>query len=113
MPHLQLNSIHCRETEDSGNDEAYITVNDVVRWGPVEIDEGEIASSMDLSAVGPIFFSTSALIKLFDDDGGFLGGDDDLLGTHTAFSSELGLGEQRAYFNSDGADYTVTYTVIA
>lgn len=112
MPKLKLISLFCETTEDStGPDEAYLTVNGRRVWGPESINDHE---TRGLDGVGEVEFTTSAQIKLYDEDSGIFGVDnDDDLGTIDAKSDMAGQGEKRERFTRDGANYTLTFEVKA
>lgn len=108
MSNLRLISLYCEETEDNaGADEAYLLVNGQQVGGVNSINNRE---SRDLTYIGLIPFSTTAEIRLFDEDTGVFD-DDDALGTLTADSNQVGQGEQRGNFTGDGANYTLTWEV--
>lgn len=110
MPRLRLISLYCEETEDNaGADEAYLTVNGQQVGGVNSINDRE---ARDLTYIEPIAFTTSAEIRLFDEDTGIFD-DDDALGTLTAVSDQVGQGEQRGNYTGDGANYTLTWEVLA
>lgn len=109
MPSLRLVSLYCEKTEDNaGADEAYLLVNGQQVGGVNSINDRE---SRDLTFIQPIPFSTTAEIRLFDEDTGIFD-DDDALGTLTASSDQVGQGEQRGRFTEDEADYTLTWEVL-
>lgn len=109
MPKLNLKSLWCEVGEEvAGPDEAYLTVNNVRVWGPESINNQEGRS---LAGVHPIDFSTSAEIKLYDEDTGTWIDPHDHLGTVTATADQAGKGEQRGKFGRYGVDYTLTWVV--
>lgn len=108
MPKLKLKSLYCETTEDSaGPDEAYLVVNGQTVWGPQSINDPE-GRPVDKE----VDFTTSAEIKLYDQDAGGPFDQDDYLGTVTAGSDLVGKGEQHGRFTGDGANYTLYYEVI-
>jgi hypothetical protein len=107
MPKLKLKSLYCETTEDSGGpDEAYFVVNGEQVWGAQSINDRE-PRPVDIE----IDFSTSAEIKLYDEDTG-IWDKDDHLGTVTATADLAGQGEQQGKFTEDGANYTLYYEVV-
>ncbi len=109
MPKLRLISLYCQTTEDNtGADEAYLVVNGQQVGGVNSINDREARS---LTYIEPISFTTSAEIKLYDQDTGIFDKDDHL-GTLKATASQAGKGEQRGRFREDGADYTLTWEVL-
>lgn len=109
MPQLKLISIYCRETEDwTGADEALIKVNGNDTWRGSLNDR----QSKSLSSLPLIPFSSTARIELFDEDAG--GPDNaDFLGSVDVQAFEAGQGEKYPKFTEDGANYTITYEVVA
>lgn len=105
MPNLRLISLECHETEDSGDDEAYLLVKGVKVWGN-DIDEGDVA---DLSGLPLIWFRRRARIELMDED---WPDDDDSLGRTYARRSHIGQGEIEHPFTDDDARYTLTFEVL-
>ncbi len=109
MSHLRLISLFCETTEDNGGaDEAYLVVNGQQVGGVNSINNREARS---LTYIQPIHFTSSAEIKLYDEDTGIFD-DDDYLGTLMATSNQTGKGEQRGRFTEDGANYTLTWEVL-
>ncbi len=109
MSNLRLISLYCDRTEDNaGPDEAYLLVNGRQVGGVNSINDKE---SRDLTYIPPIPFSSTAEIRLFDEDTGVFDRDD-ALGTLTASSDQSGQGEQRGNFTEDGANYTLTWEVL-
>ncbi|HEY9672153.1 MAG TPA: hypothetical protein V6D11_11955 [Waterburya sp.] len=109
MPKLKLISLYCETTEDNtGADEAYLLVNGRQVGGVNSINDRQ---SRDLTYIEPIAFTTSAEIRLYDQDTGVFD-KDDFLGSLTATSAQAGRGEYRGRFNRDGADYTLTWEVL-
>jgi hypothetical protein len=107
MPKLKLKSLYCETTEDSGGpDEAYLIVNGQQVWGTQSINDRE-GRPVDKE----VDFTTSAEIKLYDEDTAVFDKDDHL-GTVTAGSDLVGKGEQQGKFTGDGANYTLYYEVI-
>ncbi len=110
MPKLRLLALQCNQTEDlTGPDEAYLTVNQAVVWGPRSINNGQLA---DLQELNQIHFNGSLAIALFDQDTGIFD-PDDLLGGILIGSAQAGQGFQQAVFSGDGASYTLSYEVVA
>jgi hypothetical protein len=103
-----LETLACTETEDSlGSDECRVEIyadggfEAALRF---DLDDGE-SRSLGTGVV----FDTSLTVKLFDEDGGLPGDDDDALGTVTV--AAVDVEHATASFTQDGADYTVTYSV--
>ena len=110
MPRLRLISLYCQTTEDNtGADEAYLVVNGRQVGGVNSINDRQ---ARDLTYIDPISFTTTAEIRLYDQDTGVFD-KDDFLGSLTATKEQAGLGEQRGKFTQDGADYTLTWEVLA
>lgn len=110
MPKLRLISLYCEQTEDNaGADEAYLVVNGQQVGGVQSINDRE---ARNLTYIPPISFTSSAEIRLYDQDTGIFD-KDDYLGTLNASSSQVGRGEQRGKFTEDDADYTLTWEVLA
>lgn len=109
MPKLRLISLYCEKTEDNaGADEAYLVVNGRQVGGVNSINDRE---ARDLTYIEPISFTSSAEIRLYDEDTGVFD-KDDFLGSLSATAKQAGQGEQRGRFNQDDADYTLTWEVI-
>ncbi|NEP17290.1 MAG: hypothetical protein F6J97_10340 [Leptolyngbya sp. SIO4C1] len=109
MANLKLISLECKKTEDwSGADEPYLRVNGNNVWGPISLNNGQSAT-VDRT----VEFSQTAEIALYDQDVGSWFDTDDHLGTLAANTDQVGQGEQRGRFNKDGADYTLTWEVLA
>ena len=108
MARLKLLELRCFESEDSGGDEAYITVGNDKVWSIDEIENGETAS---LRSVAPIPFSGSVDVTLWDKDTGIFDSDDNL-GKVTISDGLVGEHEQEFRFDQDGADYLLIYTVL-
>lgn len=107
---LRLYTLTCSQTEDSGNDEAYITVNGTKVWGATSVNE---PNSYGVNR--NVFFGNSAggtaLVRLYDEDGPF--DDDDLLGSVGVTAAQAGTGPRFMFFTGDGASYALTYEVVA
>lgn len=102
---LQLISLHCIETEDSGDDEAYLLLNgNKTRVWSISDDE-----TVDLRGMEPTPFDTRLLVELMDEDGPLDG--DDSLGSFVIGASELNEGEMMHEFTGDDAHYRLTYIV--
>ncbi len=108
MPYLQLIDLICRATEDDfGHDEIYFVIGGR-QIGPREVNESDPWLLIDHT--GSRFFS-NVTVRMYDEDTHILGDEDDFLGETTVDADEAGLGERRAVFDLDGADYTLTYKV--
>jgi hypothetical protein len=107
MAKLKLLELRCRETEDSGGDEAYLTVNGNKVWATEGISSGETAS---LRSVPIINFDKKAVIALWDQDSGLFDSDDNL-GKFVVSDKEAGQDERDFNFKKDGADYLLIYKV--
>jgi hypothetical protein len=109
MAKLRLISLYCEKTEDTtGADEAYLVVNGRQVGGVNSINDRE---ARDLTYIDPIAFTSSAKIRLYDQDTGVFD-KDDFLGELTATAAQTGQGEQRGRLRRDGADYTLTWEVL-
>ena len=107
MPRLKLTSLYCETTEDNaGPDEAYLVVNGKRVWGPESINDRE-PRPVDIE----IDFSTSAKVRLYDQDTG-VWDKDDYLGEITVSANQAGQGEQQDTFTEDDANYTLYYEVV-
>lgn len=105
MPTLRLKTLTCYETEDNwGSDDAYIKVNGETVWGPVKINDNQ-----DRTVNKDISFTNKTTIELWEKDDL---DPDDHLGTHVAWASEAGKGEQDARFNQDDSNYRLIYEVV-
>ena len=104
MPRLNLKTLKCIETEDNiGADDAYMTVNDEIIWGPEKMNDG------DERGVDKIYkFDHRAVIRLYDKDDL---DPDDFLGERTITREDVGKGEQTHNFTEDDANYRLTFTV--
>lgn len=109
MARLKLLELRCFESEDSGGDEAYITVDGDKVWSIDEIENGETAS---LRSVNPIPFGGSVDVELWDKDTGIFDSDDHL-GKATVSDDLVGEDEQEFRFDKDGANYLMIYAVLA
>ena len=112
MPTLELVNICCLQTEDSGEDEIYITLNDKRVWGPISINEGGKDSTKTINIKK--LFANRIIIRLYDEDSGVFE-DDDYLGKLTVKSSHADPnGKERDHtFRRDDAEYRLTYRVFA
>lgn len=112
MATLTLISLLCNETEDwTGADEPYLRVNGRTVWSG-SLNDGD-SKDFGVGQTGlNISFSQVATIQLYDKDFGWFD-NDDFLGSTQAVTQQIGLGEQTAYFNGDGASYELTYIVTA
>ena len=110
MPKLKLKKLKCVETEDFvAADEPYLVVDQNVVWGPGSLANGDTAN---LQSVDEIEFTGNVGVQLFDQDTGFLD-PDDLLGGITIGSGQAGQGLKTASFTGDGANYVLSYEVLA
>jgi hypothetical protein len=110
MARLELISLYCEKTEDTlGSDEVYFVINGKQVGGVTTIQEAE---GKDLRDISNIIFDRTAEIKLYDKDTGIFN-NDDLIGSVTASSGQAGQGEMTGKFNRGGADYTLTWRVVA
>ena len=107
MAKLKLLELRCRSSEDSGGDEAYLTINGNKVWATDNISAGETAS---LRSVPIINFDKKAVVALWDEDSGLFDSDDSL-GKFLVADKEAGQDERDFNFKSDGADYLLIYKV--
>lgn len=108
MPKLKLLELRCTESEDSGGDEAYITVEGKKVWSTENIEDGE---SVSLRAVKAVEFSGEVTVALWDEDKGLFDSDDSL-GEFIVSEDLVGEDEQEHNFKGDGSDYLLVYKVI-
>jgi len=108
---LRLVSLKCHETEDvTGADEVYLHVDNVLRWGPLSINDGETRS---LAGVDEIAFRKSAALDLFDRDGDAWYDDDDHIAKVILSGADAKQGIRECSFEGDGARYTLRYEVLS
>ncbi len=108
MARLKLLELRCFETEDSGQDEAYLMVAGSKVWSTDGISKGDSAS---LRAVPPVPFDGTVEVSLWDEDSGMFDSDDNLGKFHVSEES-IGEDEQEFRFDQDGANYLLIYTVL-
>lgn len=108
MPYLKLLELRCNETEDTGADEAYITVDGEKVWATKGISSGQNAS---LRGVEPIYFDEEVEVALWDEDTGLFDSDDSI-GKFTVSADLAGEDEQEHNFTEDSADYLLIYKVL-
>ncbi len=108
MAKLKLLELRCKETEDTGQDEAYLTVASKKVWSTDGISSGETAS---LRGVPLISFSGKVEVALWDKDTGMFDSDDNL-GKFTVSAGLAGQDEQEYHFTGDGGDYLLIYEVL-
>jgi hypothetical protein len=112
MPYVQLIDLFCQQTEDDGTplaeaeDEIYFYIG-ARKIGPRDVSVHQPWLLIDHT---PVKFSTSVTISMYDEDGGFFDSDD-FLGQTVVSRDMVGVGEQRAVFDLDDANYTLTYKV--
>ncbi|NMG09132.1 hypothetical protein [Brasilonema sp. UFV-L1] len=110
MARLELISLYCEKTEDTvGSDEIYFVINGNQVGGVNTINARE---GKDLRYISNIIFDRTAEIALYDKDTGIFN-EDDLVGSVTATSGQVGEGEITAKFSRGGSDYTLTWRVLA
>jgi hypothetical protein len=110
MARLELISLYCEKTQDTfGSDEIYFVINGNQIGGVNSINETE---GKDLRYISHIIFDRTAEIRLYDKDTGIFN-NDDFIGSVTATSGQAGEGEMTGKFNRGGADYTLTWRVLA
>ncbi|MFD6230528.1 hypothetical protein ACFWFZ_27240 [Streptomyces sp. NPDC060232] len=95
--------LECLETEDFGNDEAYLHYNGNFLAGIQDISNGQ---KWQLDLVKPI--DGSAVVSLFDEDDI---DEDDHLGSILIEESELNQGLRFQSFAGDEANYILFYRV--
>ena len=111
--YLHLKHLVCYQTEDwwFDGDEAYITINGNSQWGIHKAKPGRVWHETTAPAMNQWFlFSSSARVQLYDNDTGIFD-KDDLLGT-LMVSANVGT-NQTFRFRQDGANYVLTYDVVA
>lgn len=109
MPKLKLLELRCNESEDTGGDEAYITVGGEKIWSTDNIESGE---SVSLRSVDPVDFKGKVTVALWDEDRGLFDSDDNL--GQVKISADLaGKDEQEAVFKGDGSNYLLIYKVLS
>lgn len=108
MSKLKLLELRCNESEDSGGDEAYITVEGKKVWSTENIEDGESVSLRSVKAIG---FEDEVTVALWDEDSGLFDSDDNL-GEFVVSEDLEGEDEQEYNFKGDGADYLLIYKVI-
>lgn len=109
MKQLTLENLHCTTTEDTtGADECRLEV----------YDDGELYfayrqdlnDDQDWGLNSSLLFGNSCTLRMFDEDRDFPGDDDDALGIVSLGAADAQHATVR--FTGDGADYTLTYSVI-
>src|SRR5262245_28710452 len=81
---IKLISLQCLRTEDQCVDEAYIKINDTRVWGPKNMRVGE-TRCLDVT----VGFEGTAVISLWDEDGGLFD-PDDCLGSVAVSTAHVG-----------------------
>src|SRR3712207_6675556 len=106
---VRLISLECITTEDStGADEPFLRINGVKVWAG-SLNDGQ---STSLSGVPSYTFSSSVRIDLYDADAGTWYDGHDLLGRNYVYASQVGQGQQEAYYTEDGAFYILNYEIV-
>lgn len=105
MARLRLHTLECIQTEDSGEDEAYLKVRGNTVWGG-QMNNGWTA---DLQGLPEIYFYRRASIALYEEDSPDA---DDYLGRTYAVRSQINQGEIEFFFAEDEANYRLTYEVL-
>lgn len=104
-------TLRCDQTEDSGEDEAYLTFSAKGRvWGQ-DMNEGDPDSTVSLDQLSNLYFGGSAEVRLYDEDTGFLD-EDDLLGSLTVTGDMADGADRMAHFDQDGASYWLSYRIV-
>lgn len=107
---LRLISLKCHETEDvTGSDHAYLHVNNILKWGPRAINNGQ---TRDLTGVEPISFRDTIRIDLYDEDTGSWFDEDDHIDKEIISKADANLGVKERKLKGDGASYTLKYEVL-
>ena len=109
MKQITLEQLHCTTTEDLlGSDECRLEVyND----GELHFAyRHDLNNGENWAIVASLLFQHECRLRLFDEDGDFPGDDDDALGVVVIGPSEVSHATGR--FTLDGADYTITYSVV-
>ena len=106
MPILRVKRITCHEQEDwTGDDHAYIRINDTNFWGPKSMDVGQTRIINK-----PHFFSHRAIIRLHEADDW---DPDDFLGEQVVTRKHIGHGEIELPFKEDDANYSIWVEVLS
>jgi len=109
MKQVTIERLACSTTEDTlGSDECRLEIyadGEFERSFRGDLNDGE---SWDLYAT--LLFGSEVGVRLFDEDGPLPGDDDDALGVVTIGTDDAT--SATASFTQDGADYTLTYSVI-
>ncbi|GAA5204750.1 hypothetical protein [Microbacterium jejuense] len=109
MKQITLENLHCTDTEDTlGSDECRLEVyND----GELHFAyRQDLNDDQDWPLNASLLFANSCMLRLFDEDGGFPGDDDDALGVVHIGTADVQ--HATATFREDDADYTLTYSVV-
>ncbi|MGW5868652.1 hypothetical protein ACWFRJ_41620 [Streptomyces sp. NPDC055239] len=98
--------LRCIETEDDGEDEAWVDFRGQRVWGRGDINNGDVINVNN----GPfrLVNSDADVVSIWDQDDL---DPDDHLGDFLISAAVSGRGEQVAEFRGDGAHYTLTYEV--
>lgn len=108
MKQLTLESLRCRDAEDLFGDECRL---EVFCDGELQFVSRQRMADGDQWAVeASVLFAEHCNVRLFDEDFPFTGGADDRLGTIDVAPNEVA--SATASFIGDGADYTLTYSVV-
>ena len=102
MPVLKLRSITCKEQQEWGQDELYVTFNGTKRSLP-GMKIGQTKS------LGQEFvFTGTPKLRLYENDGNHWYDRDDFIASHSIGDT---LGDFALRFKGDGADYSISMTV--
>jgi hypothetical protein len=113
MANLNLLYLVCNDTQEWPRDELYMKVDGREVWSKGTDFFSESVGVGDTPSINkavPIY-GDSATIRLYEDDS--WPNNDEKLGTHTVYSSQVGPDMQSASFTQNGADYTLYYVVSA
>jgi hypothetical protein len=108
MKRITLHNLHCTDTEDWGDDECRL---EIYTDGELYYSyRRDMSDGDDWPLDQSMLFERNVVIKLFDDDNPWIGDDHDALGTVRIPAAPVAQGIGR--FTQDGADYTLTYSVV-
>jgi len=102
-------TLRCDQTEDSGDDETYLTFSPKGIVWDQDMNEGGRDSTVSLDRLSNLYFGGSAEVRLYDEDNWW--DEDDLLGTLTVTGDMADGVDRPAHFDQDGASYWLWYRV--
>jgi hypothetical protein len=108
MKQVTLETLFCETTEDTfGSDSCRLEI-----YADGELDQAlraELNNGEQWAVNATVLFASQVDVRLFDEDGGLPGDDDDALGV-VQIAADDAFGAV-GVFDQDGADYRLTYTV--